>query len=125
MNTKYKDKTFIKGVMYCIEGINYTIKNEKNFRREIFLGILAVIMSFILKISLIEWIIVVFLINFVLVLELLNTAFESIVDLYTQEYNKTAKAVKDVAAAAVLMISFFSLIIGILIFVPKILEVIK
>jgi len=125
MNMGYKDKTFLRGVKYCLEGISYTFKHERNFRIEIILGILAVIASFILKISLIEWIIVVALINFVLVLELLNTAFESVVDLYTQEYNKTAKAVKDVSAAAVFVMSLFAAIIGMLIFVPKVLEVLK
>lgn len=125
MNMEYKDKTFLKGVKYCLEGITYTFKNERNFRIEIFLGILAVIASIVLKISLIEWVIVVSLINFVLVLELLNTAFESVVDLYTKEYNETAKAVKDVAAAAVFVMSMFSAVIGMLIFVPKVLEVLK
>lgn len=125
MHTKYKDKNFLKGVGYCLEGISYTFKNEKNFKIEIFMGILAVILSCLLKITLLEWIIVVVLITFVLVLELLNTAFESVVDLYTQEYNKTAKAVKDVSAATVLIASLFSLVVGALIFIPKILEVVK
>ena len=125
MRTKYKDKTFLKGVSYCLEGIAYTFKDEKNFRIEVVLGILAVIASFILKISIIEWIIVVFLITMVLVLELINTAFESMVDLYTQDYNKIAKATKDVIAGAVLVTCLFSSVIGILIFVPKILELIK
>lgn len=125
MRTKYKDKTFLKGVSYCLEGIAYTFRDEKNFRIEVILGILVVIASFILRISLIEWIIVVFLITMVLVLELINTAFESMVDLYTQEYNKIAKATKDVIAGAVLVVCIFSFIIGILIFVPKVLELIK
>lgn len=125
MRTKYKDKSFLKGVGYCLEGISYTFNNEKNFKIEIILGIIAVLLSYLLKISLIEWIIIVVLITFVLVLELLNTAFESIVDLYTQEYNKTAKAVKDVSAATVLIASIFSLVVGALIFIPKIMEVIK
>ena len=94
MRTKYKDKTFLRGVGYCLEGIAYTFRDEKNFRIEVIIGILVVIASFIFKISLIEWIIVIFLITMVLVLELINTAFESMVDLYTQKYNEMAKAVK-------------------------------
>ena len=125
MRTKYKDKNFLKGVGYCLEGISCTFKNERNFKTEVILGIIAVILSYLLKISLLEWVIIVVLIMFVLVLELLNTAFESIVDLYTQEYNKIAKAVKDISAAMVLVASLFSLIVGAIIFIPKILEVIK
>ncbi len=122
MRTKYKDKTFLQGVGYCLEGISHTFKNERNFRIEILLGILAVILSFLLKISILEWVIIVFMITLVLVLELVNTAFESMVDLYTQEYNKIAKATKDVIAGAVLVTCLFSLVIAFLIFVPKIME---
>ena len=125
MRTKYKDKTFLQGVGYCLEGISHTFKNERNFRIEIVLGILAVILSFLLKISILEWVIIVFMITLVLVLELVNTAFESMVDLYTQEYNKIAKATKDVIAGAVLVTCLFSLVIAFLIFFPKIMEVIK
>ena len=125
MRTKYKDKTFLQGVGYCLEGISHTFKNERNFRIEILLGILAVILSFLLKISILEWVIIVFMITLVLVLELVNTAFESMVDLYTQEYNKIAKATKDVIAGAVLVTCMFSLVIAFLIFFPKIMEVIK
>ncbi len=125
MRTKYKDKTFLQGVGYCLEGISHTFKNERNFRIEILLGILAVILSFLLKISILEWVIIVFMITLVLVLELVNTAFESMVDLYTQEYNKIAKATKDVIAGAVLVTCLFSLVIAFLIFFPKIMEVIK
>lgn len=122
MNTKYKDKTFLQGVGYCLEGISHTFKNERNFRIEVFVGIIAVIASFIFKISLVEWVIIVFMINLVLILELINTAFESMVDLYTQDYNKIAKATKDVIAGAVLVTCLFSLVIGFLIFAPKIIE---
>lgn len=125
MRTKYKDKTFLRGVGYCLEGIAYTFRDEKNFRIEVIIGILVVIASFIFKISLIEWIIVIFLITMVLVLELINTAFESMVDLYTQKYNEMAKATKDVIAGAVLVTCLFSFVIGMLIFVPRVLEVIK
>ena len=125
MNTKYKDKSFLKGVGYCLNGISYTFSHERNFRFEIILGILVVILSFILKISLLEWVIIVFSIFIVLVLELINTAFEAMVDLYTDKYNKGAKIVKDVIAGAVLTSAFFSAIMGILIFLPKIISLIN
>lgn len=122
MNTISKDKkrTFIDSVKNCIEGINYTINHENNFKREIILGIIAVILSFLLKISILEWVIVLLLINFVLVCELINTSLEKAVDLYTTKYNETAKIVKDVAAASVFVVCIFALIIGAIIFLPKI-----
>ena len=124
MESKCKKKrTFFDSVKNCLDGISYTISHENNFKREIILGILAVILSFILKISIIEWVIVILLINFVLVCELINTALEKTVDLYTKEYNETAKVIKDVAGASVLVMCMFSALIGAIIFIPKILEI--
>ena len=133
MNTESKDKriykkkkrTFIDSVKNCLDGINYTITHENNFKREMILGIIAVILSAVLKISILEWVIVLLLINFVLVCELINTALEKAVDLYTKEFNETAKIVKDVAGATVLVMCIFSAIIGAIIFIPKILVLIR
>lgn len=122
---KKKKRTFIDSVKNCLDGINYTITHENNFKREMILGIIAVILSAVLKISILEWVIVLLLINFVLVCELINTALEKAVDLYTKEFNQTAKIVKDVAGATVLVMCIFSAIIGAIIFIPKILVLIK
>lgn len=120
-----KKRTFLDSVKNCLEGINYTLSHENNFKREMILGILVVIASVILKISIIEWVIVILLINFVLVCELINTALEKTVDLYTKEYNETAKIVKDVAGASVFVMSIFSAVIGIVIFLPKVIDFIN
>lgn len=122
---KKKKRTFIDSVKNCLDGINYTITHENNFKREMILGIITVILSAVLKISILEWVIVLLLINFVLVCELINTALEKAVDLYTKEFNQTAKIVKDVASATVLVMSIFSAIIGAIIFIPKILVLIR
>ena len=95
-------------------------KNENNFKREIALGIIALILSYILKIDKIEFIIVLTMICLVLTTEIINTAVERAVDLVTKEYHELAKIAKDVSAGSVLVTSIFSLIIGIIIFIPKI-----
>ena len=125
MGSKDKKRTFLDSVMNCLEGISYTITHENNFKREVIIGILVVILSLILKISILEWVIVILLINFVLVCELINTALEKTVDLYTTKYNETAKIVKDVAGASVFVMCIFSAIIGMIIFVPKIITLIS
>lgn len=124
---KYKKgkRTFVDSVKNCLDGINYVLANEKNFVREIILGICAILMSYFLQITRIEWIIVLLLINFVLIMELLNTALEKVVDLYTTKYNEIAKVVKDVASASVFLMSLFSAIIGFLIFMPYIIEIME
>ena len=121
MNLKSKDKRTFKGsVKNCLDGISYVTKNEKNFKREIALGIIALILSYILKIDKIEFIIVLTMICLVLTTEIINTAIERTVDLVTKEYHELARIAKDVSAGSVLVTSIFALIIGIIIFIPKI-----
>lgn len=121
MHLKSKDKRTFKGsVKNCLDGISYVTKSEKNFKREIALGIIALILSYILKIDKIEFIIVLTMICLVLTTEIINTAVERAVDLVTKEYHELARIAKDVSAGSVLVTSIFSLIIGIIIFIPKI-----
>lgn len=121
MSLKSKDKRTFKGsVKNCLDGISYVTKNEKNFKREIALGIIALILSYILKIDKIEFIIVLTMICLVLTTEIINTAIERAVDLVTKEYHELARIAKDVSAGSVLVTSTFALIIGIIIFIPKI-----
>lgn len=121
MSLKSKDKRTFKGsVKNCLDGISYVTKNEKNFKREIVLGIIALILSYILKIDKIEFIIILTMICLVLTTEIINTAIERTVDLVTKEYHELARIAKDVSAGSVLVTSIFSLIIGIIIFIPKI-----
>ena len=121
MSLKSKDKRTFKGsVKNFLDGISYVTKSEKNFKREIALGIIALILSYILKIDKIEFIIVLTMICLVLTTEIINTAIERAVDLVTKEYHELARIAKDVSAGSVLVTSIFALIIGIIIFIPKI-----
>lgn len=125
MPTRSKDKrSFFTSFMDCINGLEFVITNEENFRREIIIGIITLILSYILKISQTEYIIVLIMIALVLTSEVINTAIEKTVDLYTNKYNETAKIAKDVSAFAVLLMSIFALIIGIIIFGSKIINII-
>lgn len=125
MPLRSKDKrSFKSSLKDCISGLEFIIVNEDNFKREIVLGIIALILCFILKVSRIEFAIIIIVIALVLVSEVFNTAIEKTVDLYTKEYNETAKIAKDVSAFAVLLVSLFSLVVGIIIFGSRILTLI-
>lgn len=123
MSNKWSNKNFFKALQNALNGILYVIKNEKNIKIELIFAILAIIASIILKLNIIEFSIIIFVIFFVLFAECINTAIENTVDLYTQEYNEKAKIAKDIAAGGVILASILSIIIGILIFLPKILEI--
>lgn len=124
MTLKSKDKRkFSSSIKNCLEGINFVITNESNFKKEIVIGIIALLLSYILKISIIEFTIILIMIALVLTSEIINTSIEKVVDLYTRDYNNLAKIAKDVSAGSVLVMSIFSLLVGIIIFLPKIINV--
>lgn len=113
-------KKFLKSFRYAFEGIFTGIKEEQNMKIHIAIMILVIIFGILLKISKVEWIICIALFGLVISMELINTAIENAVDLITKEKNKQAKIAKDVAAGAVLVSAIASAIIGLIIFVPKV-----
>lgn len=121
MKKNNKDK-LIKSFKYAIEGIITAIKSERNLRIHIVAMLIVIVFGIILKISTTEWIICIILFGFVIALELVNTAIENTIDLITTEINPKAKIAKDVSASAVLVSAITSAIIGVIIFVPKMIK---
>lgn len=113
---------FSDSVKHAVDGIDYTVGHERNFKIELGFAILVFLLSIILRVSMVEWLVLLLTISMVLVLEVVNTAIERCVDLVTKEYKDLAKVAKDTAAGAVLIMSVFSVAIGICIFLPKILD---
>ena len=107
---------------YAFQGIKQSYKGEQNLKIHTFIAILVIVFAFFLKISFFEWVIVLVLIGLVLMAEFFNTAIEYTVDVASPKIHPLAKAAKDTASAGVLVIAIISAIIGLLIFVPKIIE---
>jgi len=110
----------IKSATFAIRGIGILIKTTHNFWLQIFFGLLAVYLGFLLCISTIEWLFIIFAIGLVFITEALNTAFEIDIDLTSPEYHPYAKDTKDVAAGAVIISVLLAIVVGLIIFVPKI-----
>ncbi len=100
-----------RGITLCFSG--------RNFKIQVCIGLLAVILGFLFHISSIEWIVLTLCICLVLGGEVGNTALEIAVDLVTDSYHDLARDAKDCAAGAVLIFSIASLIVGCIIFLPK------
>ncbi len=116
-------KKFIKSFGYAFEGICTTYKNELNIKVMTALGILAIILSFVFKISYIEKLVILLLITIIIPMELINTAIEKTVDLHDENKRSTyGKLAKDAASGGLLVASIMALIIGIIIFIPHILK---
>ncbi len=112
-------KRRIMSFKHAFDGIFLVFKNEANFRIEFSLGVLAVVLGFILNISPIEWAIVLLLVAFVLSAELLNSIIEKTVSCLSVD--SVRHDTKDIAAGFVLILSIAAAIIGLIIFLPKIL----
>lgn len=122
---KLQGKTnFFDSMNHAIDGINYTIERERNFKIEMIVAILVIVAGFFFEVSKTEWLILLITTASVLALELINTSIERCVDLVTKDYQELAKNAKDASAGAVLIMSFFSACVGIIIFLPKFLEMI-
>jgi len=111
-----------KSFTYAFQGIKTAFKREPNFRIHLLLAIFVLLSATLLKFSLIEWLILAFTITFVITLELLNTVLEAMVNLISPNISEEARVAKDVAAGMVLVISALAVVVGLLLFVPKVLN---
>ncbi len=118
-----KKDPLYKSFGYAFQGIFNTIRTERNIKIHCAAAILVTISGIWLQISKTEWMICFILFGLILALELVNTAVEATVDLFTEERKPLAKKAKDAAAGAVLIVAIFAAVIGILIFIPKLLDV--
>jgi len=111
-------RKFFRSFKYAIAGIKQVMA-EQNFRFDLMVAFVVIVAGAFTGLSKIEWIILVIIIALMLALEMLNTAIEHVVDLASPDIHPLAKAAKDIAAGAVLVFAIASVIIGILIFLPK------
>ncbi|MFZ0443321.1 MAG: diacylglycerol kinase family protein [Bacillus sp. (in: firmicutes)] len=123
MNSDLKDKKrwrVLFSFKYAIAGIRHGITHERNFKIHTICALLVIIFGIIFDIDRVEWMFVLFAIGGMLSLELINTAIERTVDYISPQFHLFAKQAKDVAAGAVFIYACLSVIIGCIIFLPKI-----
>lgn len=113
---------FIRSFGFAFSGLGYALRTQLNFRIHIFIAFFIGITGYWLQLSTNEWLWVVSAVGMVLMTELLNTAIEVLVDLVSPEIHPKAKIIKDVAAGAVLVTAISAAMIGLIIFIPKILQ---
>ncbi|MBZ6526215.1 diacylglycerol kinase family protein [Aerococcaceae bacterium DSM 111021] len=115
------NSNFIESVYHALQGVIETVKVEKNIKTHLVITAFVIIAGFLFNISLVEWLSIVICIGLVLGMELLNTSIEHTVDLASQmQYHNLAKKAKDASAGAVLIVAIMSVVIGMIIFIPKI-----
>ena len=120
---KLKEKGFkrlIKSFKYAVDGLVYAFKFEQNIVVHCLATVAVIIFGIFLKLSYIEWIVVFLIIGLVIATELINTSIEATIDLITDKKHPLAKVAKDTSAAAVMVFALIAVILGFMIFIPKI-----
>ena len=117
MVNRQKKTSFFGAFKYAWSGIVATFKSERNFKVELGCAAFALVAAGMFALEPLEWAIIILLIVLVLVLELLNSALESLTDLASPAKHPLAKYVKDAMAGAVLLASIGSVVIGLIIFI--------
>jgi len=112
-------KKLIRSFGYAIKGIKSVVSTETNMQIHLIIGLLVIICGFLFSISLTEWMLCLICIGLVFGMEMINTAIEKIVDLVSPESHPLAGLAKDIAAGAVLICAFISVVVGLTIFIPK------
>ncbi len=115
-------KKFLKSVKFAFKGIFSIYKTEQNFRFQIFASFFVIFLMIFFKMSLREVIVLILMISFVLIMEIINSAFEKIADMFKPRIHVYAEIVKNIMAGAVLISSLTAIVIGIIIFYPYFLD---
>lgn len=118
-------KRLFKSFRYAWHGVQYNFRTQQNFKIHCTCAVLAIIGAIILKFSYFEWIALGFTIFLVIILEAVNTAIEEAVNCATKEMNENAKRAKDSAACAVLIGAFMAVLMGTVLYIPKIINLIR
>jgi diacylglycerol kinase (ATP) len=115
-------KNRLKSFRNASMGLKMLIVEEHNARIHLFAAIVALILGVFFKVSTFEWIVIILSIGLVISVEAINSSIERIADFISPEYNDKIKSIKDISAASVLICAFTVLLIGCIVFIPKIIE---
>lgn len=115
-------KSIIKSIGHAIDGLLLVVRTQNNARFHLLVTILVILVGFWFQLSAIEWCLIVIAIALVWMSECFNTALEKLFDLVNSSPHPLVKAGKDSSAAAVLISAFLSIVIGILVLGPHLLE---
>jgi diacylglycerol kinase (ATP) len=121
-NSKYGLRKRIRSFGYAFRGMYDLVRSEPNAQIHFVAAIGAVTAGFLFQISLAEWCAVIICIAMVFAAEAFNTVIEKLVDHHFPDYHETARIAKDVAAGGVLFCAIGALVVGVIIFLPKVLQ---
>lgn len=117
-------QTIVASFRYAFAGLWYLLSTQRNAKIHVVLGLTATALGFALRIDHGDWLALVLTVALVIAAEGFNTAIEAVVDLASPGYHPLAKVAKDVAAGTVLLTAIASIIVGMIVFFPRLLPLI-
>jgi len=124
-NKKFQFKDRLKSFRNAFTGLFFLFRSEHNARIHLAVLIVVILAGIFLRINTRDWISIAFAAGLVLSGECFNTAVEYLSDIISPGYNEKIRRAKDVAAAGVLISAVMSILIGIAVFLPKILKLLN
>ncbi len=115
----------VKAFSFALNGIRICFLSEINYRIHVVAAVLAAAAGIYFGLSNVEWLVIAICITAVMVTEMLNTAIEKLCNLVHAGFHPLIKQAKDIAAGAVLLAALLSVICGGIIFIPKIITLLK
>lgn len=115
-----RKQNFLNAVLNAFNGLYIFFKKERNGQIQFVVAVGVIITGFYFQINSIQWLVILLCVAVVISLEIINSALEKLSDMLEPNYNLSIKIIKDMAAAAVLWAALLSVIIGLIIFIPKI-----
>ena len=116
---KLKNDNFIEACNNAVNGIIYAATTQRNIRIQLVLAVIIMMLSLFYGLNTTEFLCLVFAVFMVIFAEMINTAIETVVDLFVDVYHPKAKIAKDVAAGAVVLAACNALVVGFFIFFNK------
>ncbi|MCD6410524.1 diacylglycerol kinase family protein [bacterium] len=116
---------FKKSLKVAIGGIGFAIRKEENFRLMFLAALIAIVLSFVFPLKTAERALVFLTITIVLGMELINAQIEKVLNFLQPNLDKRVKIIKDLSAGAVLITAIGALVVGLVIFLPKIIGLLK
>ncbi len=117
---KMKNSNFLDACQNALDGIIYAVTTQSNIKKQLVIAVIVMIVSLFFDLSKAEFLCLMFTVILIIVAEMINTAIETVVDLYTDLYHPKAKIAKDVGAGAVVITAINAIIVAYFLFFEKI-----
>jgi diacylglycerol kinase len=117
---KFSIKARFKSFYFAFQGLKVFFRTQHNSWIHAVAALVVIFLGFILNVDITEWCWLVTVISMVFITELLNTAIEFLCDFVSPEIHPQIKRIKDISAAAVLIAAIAAVVVGVIVFLPKI-----